>query len=205
MIWPQCCVLEHSRLPPRGCTPNCPLFIYWSLSISRSTYGFALVRPCVRPCVRPRVRPRRDIWRSAHQIFLKLGTKLHLGETKKTFQADFWKKFSFSRFWTLFYPDSYTFGSPDVFRLRKEPINSLSYVRPLVRPCVSVLQPWPFDIFFWFFAWSCVSIWLRWPPKIFSLEKFLTPEMAKNGQNLAIFGQNSLFWVFLAYIFQTPL
>ena len=35
------------------------------------------------------VRPRRDIWRSAHQIFLKLGTKLHLGETKKMFQADF--------------------------------------------------------------------------------------------------------------------
>ena len=29
--------------------------------------------------------------------------------------------------------------------------------------------------------------------------------MAKNGQNLAIFGKNSHFWVFLAYIFQTPL
>ena len=27
----------------------------------------------------------------------------------------------------------------------------------------------------------------------------------KNGQNLAIFGQNSHFWVFLAYISQTPL
>ena len=56
--------------------------IYWSLSISRRTYGFALVRPCV-------LLARRDIWRSAHQIFLKLGTKLHLGETKKMFQADF--------------------------------------------------------------------------------------------------------------------
>ena len=38
---------------------------------------------------RSSVRARRDIWRSAHQIFLKLGTKLHLGETKKMFQADF--------------------------------------------------------------------------------------------------------------------
>ena len=37
------------------------------------------------------------------------------------------------------------FGSPDVFRLRKEPINSLScvrtYVRAYVRACVPVLQP----------------------------------------------------------------
>ena len=46
-------------------------------------------RSSVRACVRPCVRARRDIWRSAHQIFLKLGTKLHLGETKKLFQADF--------------------------------------------------------------------------------------------------------------------
>ena len=42
-----------------------------------------------RSCVRVSVPARRDIWRSAHQIFLKLGTKLHLGETKKMFQADF--------------------------------------------------------------------------------------------------------------------
>ena len=48
-----------------------------------------------RSSVRASVRSRRDIWRSMHQIFLKLGTKLHLGETKKMFQADFWKKFSF--------------------------------------------------------------------------------------------------------------
>ena len=33
------------------------------------------------------------------------------------------------------------FGSPDVFRLRKEPINSLSYVRTSVRACVPGLQP----------------------------------------------------------------
>ena len=33
------------------------------------------------------------------------------------------------------------FGSPDVFRLRKEPINSLSYVRTTVRSFVPVLQP----------------------------------------------------------------
>ena len=43
------------------------------------------------------------------------------------------------------------FGSPDVFRLRKEPINSLSCVRPCVRASVRssvpVLQPRPFDIF----------------------------------------------------------
>ena len=38
----------------------------------------------------------------------------------------------------------YLFGSPDVFRLRKEPINSLS----CVRASVPVLQPRPFDIFF---------------------------------------------------------
>ena len=42
-----------------------------------------------RLCVRACVRAQRDIWRSAHQIFLKLDTKLHLGETKKMFQADF--------------------------------------------------------------------------------------------------------------------
>ena len=32
-------------------------------------------------------------------------------------------------------------GSPDVFRLRKEPINSVPCVRPSVRPSVPVLQP----------------------------------------------------------------
>ena len=37
------------------------------------------------------------------------------------------------------------------------------------------------------------------------VRKFFDPKMAKNGQNLAIFGQNSHFWVFLAYVFQTPL
>ena len=41
--------------------------------------------------------------------------------------------------------------------------------------------------------------------KNFGRKNFLTPKMAKNGQNLAIFGQNSRFWVFLAYNFQTPL
>ena len=39
------------------------------------------IRPCAFVC--SSVRPWRDIWRFAHQIFLKLGTKLHLGETKK--------------------------------------------------------------------------------------------------------------------------
>ena len=51
------------------------LYYYWSLGISRRTYRFALVRPCATPY----------IWRSAHQIFLKLGTKLHLGKTKQMF------------------------------------------------------------------------------------------------------------------------
>ena len=41
--------------------------------------------------------------------------------------------------------------------------------------------------------------------KIFGQKKILTPKMAKNGQNLVIFDQNSRFWVFLAYNFQTPL
>ena len=36
-------------------------------------------------------------------------------------------------------------------------------------------------------------------------QNFLTPKMAKNGQNLAFLGQNSPFLVFLPYIFQTPL
>ena len=47
-----------------------------------------------RSSVRSFVRPWRDIWRSAHQIFLKLCPESHLGETKKMFQADFWKKWS---------------------------------------------------------------------------------------------------------------
>ena len=83
------------------------------------------------------------------------------------------------------------FGSPDVFRLRKEPINSLSCVRTSVRTCVPVLQPRPFDIFFWFFAWSLVSVPLRWPLKKFWSKKFFDPPggflypknpfLAKNG------------------------
>ena len=68
------------------------IFTLFGLSVlAVEAYGFALLRSCVRAW--------RDIWRSAHQIFLKFGTKLHLGEAKKMFQADFWKKFSFSRFW----------------------------------------------------------------------------------------------------------
>ena len=39
----------------------------------------------------------------------------------------------------------------------------------------------------------------------FGRKNFLTPKMAKNGQNLAIFAKLGIFWVFLAYIFQTPL
>ena len=76
-----------------------------------------------------------------------------------------------------------------------------SYWVLLLITCVPVLQPWPFNIFFLFFAWSCVSIWLRWPPKIFSVKKIFDPQ---NGQQWSKFGQNSHFWVFFVYI-QTPL
>ena len=96
-------------------------------------------------------------------------------------------------------------GSPDVFRLRKEPIHSRLYVRALVRPGVPVLQPWLFDIFFYFLHEVVSPYDLDDHQKIFRSKNFLTPKMAKNGQNLAIFGQYSHFWVFLAYIFQTPL
>ena len=70
---------------PQGVDPKLLPFHFWSLGISRRTYGFALVRSFVRSSV----RSRRDIWRSTHQIFLKLGTKLHLAGTKKMFKADF--------------------------------------------------------------------------------------------------------------------
>ena len=33
--------------------------------------------------------------------------------------------------------------------------------------------------FFWFFVWSWVSIWLRWPPKKYGQNKFLNPKMDK--------------------------
>ena len=48
---------------------------------------------------RSSVRASHHIWRSAHQILMIFCTKLHLDESKKMFQADFWKKFSFGRFW----------------------------------------------------------------------------------------------------------
>ena len=60
--------------------------------------------------------------------------------------------------------------------------------------------------FFWFF---CMKLGLHTTSmttkKNFGQNNFLAPKMAKNGQNFAIFGQNSHFWVFLAYNFQTPL
>ena len=96
------------------------------------------------------------------------------------------------------------FGSPDVFRLRKEPINSLSSVRGYV----CQFRSYSLDrlIFFLIF---CMKLGLHTTlndiKKNFGRKNFLTPKMAKNGQNLAIFGQNSRFWVFLAYNFQTPL
>ena len=62
------------------------------------------------------------------------------------------------------------------------------------------------DDFFFNFLHEVVSPYnLDDHHKIFWSKKILTTKMAKNGQNLAFFGQNSHFWVFLAYIFQTPL
>ena len=71
------------------------------------------------------------------------------------------------------------FGSPDVFRLRKEPINSLSFVRTSVRPCVRS-GPTALTVRYFF-----LIFWLRWPPKIFSVEKFFDPQ---NGQKWSKFG-----------------
>ena len=49
-------------------------------------------------------------------------------------------------------------------------------------------------------ATSAFMFLFIWPPprdpriaRLFLVEKILTPKMAKNGQNLAIFGQNSHF------------
>ena len=94
------------------------------------------------------------------------------------------------------------FGSPDLSE--REPINSLSYVRASVSP----FRSYSLDrsIFFSNFLHEVVSPYdLDDHQKIFRSKNFLIPKMAKNGQNLAIFGQNSHFWVFLAYIFQAPL
>ena len=78
------CARKFSFAPPGGIYPRkCLLF-----GLSALAKGPMDSRSGV--CAS--VRARRDIWRSAHQIFLKLGTKLHLGETKKMFQVDFWKK-----------------------------------------------------------------------------------------------------------------
>ena len=87
-------------------------------------------------------------------------------------------------------------GSPDVFRLRKEPINSLSSVRACVRAYVRPFRSYSLDrsIFFSDFLHQVVSPYdLDDRQKFFWSKNFLTPKMAKNGQNLAIFGQNSRF------------
>ena len=86
-------------------------------------------------------------------------------------------------------------GSPDVFRLWKEPINSLSFVRPYVRG----FRSYSLDrlIFFLIFCMKlCLHTTSIVTKKFFGRKVFLTPKLAKTGQNLAIFGQNSHFWVF---------
>ena len=60
-------------------------------ALAVEAYGITLVHSSVRAS--------HHIWRSAHQILMIFCTKLHLDKTKKMFQADFWKKFSFSIFW----------------------------------------------------------------------------------------------------------
>ena len=106
-----------------------------------------------------------------------------------------WKLPPFHFHLLLFYYLFIIIGSPDVFRLRKEPINSLSYVRP----SVSAFRPYSLDrsIFFSNFLHEVVSPYdFDDRQKFFRSKNFLTPKMAKNSQNLAIFGQNSYFWVF---------
>ena len=61
-------------------------------ALAVEAYGFTLVRACVRACVCARVRacvrPSHHIWKTSHQIFLKLCTK-YIDESKKMFQVDF--------------------------------------------------------------------------------------------------------------------
>ena len=69
------------------------------------------------------------------------------------------------------------FFSPDVFRLRKEPINSLSYVRAYVRACVSS-GPTALTVQY-FFLIFCMKLGLRTTlidiKKIFG-QKFFDPQ-----------------------------
>ena len=68
-------------------------------------------------------------------------------------------------------------GSPDVFRLRKKPINSLSYVRSSVH----LFRSYSLDrsIFFSNFLHEVVSPYdLDDHQKFFRSKKFLTPKMA---------------------------
>ena len=78
------------------------------------------------------------------------------------------------------------FWFPDVFRLRKEPINSLSCVRAYVRAFRSYSRDR--SIFFFDFLHEVVSPYdLDDHQKFFRSKNFLTPKMAKN------FCQNSHF------------
>ena len=83
------------------------------------------------------------------------------------------------------------FGSPDVFRLRKEPINSLSCVRACVRACVSS-GPTALTVrYFFYFLHEVVSPYdLDDHQKFYRSKNFLTPKMAKNGQIFVLHGQN---------------
>ena len=70
------------------------------------------------------------------------------------------------------------FGSPDVFRLRKEPINSLSFVRPSIR----AFRSYNLDrsIFFFDFLHEVVSPYdLDDHQKIFGRKKFWPPKWPK--------------------------
>ena len=85
------------------------LFIGLS-ALAVEAYGFTLIHSSVRA--------RRDIWRSAHQIFLKLGTKLHLGETKKCSKRIFEKNSRFRDFgqkWPIFAIFSQKIRFSDIF------------------------------------------------------------------------------------------
>ena len=75
-------------------------------------------------------------------------------------------------------------ASPDVDSLRKQPINSLLYVRY----CGPVLQPWPFDIFFDFLHEVVSPYDLDDHQNFFLVEKIFDPQ---NGQKWSKFGR---FW-----------
>ena len=187
---------------------------FWSLSFSR--WGL-WIHACA--CV----RASHHIWRSAHQILMIFCTKLHLDESKKMFQADFWKKFLFSRFW----PKNQVFGlflrirTSDLSKTWSETWDNCfdSSNGSVVSRKILVLAVlgqkyissgdiiWFWAVFghflpnrWWFFVNFCYLSWvycLKMVNENFCLDKKLGPFFYPFlVQNLAIFAQKSGFWLF---------